>query len=175
MIDNRAIVFWFTGLSGSGKTTIAEALRDVLILEEKKVLVLDGDSIRLSNSNKLGFSEEDIKTNNLKVAKLVIKNQINYDYILVPIISPYRKHRNLVRKIIKNNFNLLYVNCTVEECIQRDTKGLYKKALEHKITNMIGISEKNPYEPPVNSELTIDTINLTLEKSINLILNFLKS
>lgn len=172
MKNIKAKVLWLTGLSGSGKTTIAEYLRDKLELNGKKVLILDGDSIRSTISKKLSFSEDDIKTNNLTVAQLVIQKQNEYDVIIVPIISPYRKHRDLVRKTINFNFNEVYINCSVDECISRDTKGLYKKALNGQIKDMIGIAKSNPYEPPLNAELVIDTINLTLEESVTLILDY---
>jgi adenylyl-sulfate kinase len=174
MKNHKAKVLWFTGLSGSGKTTIAEFLKNKLELDGKRVLILDGDSIRSTISNKLSFSEEDIKTNNLTVAKLVVQKQNDFDIIIVPIISPYREHRGLVRSTIKDNFSEIYINCTVDECINRDTKGLYKKALNGQIKDMIGIAESNPYEPPLNADLVIDTINLTLEDSVALVLNLLK-
>lgn len=173
MKNEKARVLWFTGLSGSGKTTIAEYLRDKLELNGRKVLILDGDSIRSTISKKLSFSQDDIKINNLTVAQLVIQKQNEYDVIIVPIISPYRKHRDLVRKTINDNFNEVYINCSVDECISRDTKGLYKKALNGQIKDMIGIAESNPYEPPLNAELVIDTINLTLEESVSVILDYL--
>ena len=170
----KANVLWFTGLSGSGKTTIAESLRDKLIADDKKVLILDGDSIRSTISRKLSFSEKDIKTNNLTVADLVIQNQNDFDIIIVPIISPFRFHRGLVRGIIKDNFSEIYIKCSIDECIKRDTKGLYEKSLNGEINNMIGIAKSNPYEPPLNAELVINTINLTLEQSVDLVLKFLK-
>ena len=98
----KANVLWFTGLSGSGKTTIAESLSKKLLALEKRVLILDGDAVRSTITTKLGFSEKDIKTNNLIVADLVIENQNKFEFIIVPVISPYRNHRKLVRKIIGN-------------------------------------------------------------------------
>jgi adenylylsulfate kinase len=170
----KANVLWFTGLSGSGKTTIAESLRDELTANNKKVLILDGDSIRSTISRKLSFSEEDIKTNNLTVADLVIQNQNDFDVIIVPIISPFRSHRELVRSIIKENFSEIYIKCSIDECIKRDTKGLYQKSLNGEIKDMIGIAESNPYESPLNAELVINTINLSIEESVGLVLKFLK-
>ena len=174
MITKKATVFWFTGLSGSGKTTIAEALSDQLINEGNKVLILDGDSVRSSITRSLGFSEEHIKANNLKVAEIVCENQKDFDFILVPIISPYRKHRKMVGQMIKDNFYELYINCSVEECVKRDTKGLYKKALSGEITNMIGFSESNPYEPPLNAKMVVNTKDMTLEETIAQIRAFIK-
>jgi adenylylsulfate kinase len=174
MRNVKAKVLWFTGLSGSGKTTIAEYLRDKLEYNGTKVLILDGDNVRSTISKKLSYSEKDIKTNNLTVANLVVQNQNDFDIIIIPIISPYRKHRKLVRGIIKENYCEVYINCTLEECINRDTKGLYKKAISGQIKDMIGLAESNPYEPPLNAELVIDTNNLVLEESVALILDYLK-
>ena len=171
----KANVLWFTGLSGSGKTTIAESLSKKLLALEKRVLILDGDAVRSTITTKLGFSEKDIKTNNLIVADLVIENQNKFEFIIVPVISPYRNHRKLVRKIIGNTFNEIYVKCSIEECIKRDTKGLYKKSLSGEINNMIGMAKSNPYEPPINPDLVIDTINFSLEKSIDTILDYIKT
>ena len=113
MKSNKAIVLWFTGLSGSGKTTIAESLKKHLELKGKNILILDGDSIRSTISKKLTFSEDDIKTNNLVVANLVLEKQYNYDLIIVPIISPFIFHRQLVRNLIKDNFNEIYIKCNI--------------------------------------------------------------
>jgi adenylyl-sulfate kinase len=170
----KAFVLWFTGLSGSGKTTIAEALQDRLIKKRKKVLILDGDTVRSRINNKLGFSKEDIRINNLKVSELVIENQDIYDIILVPIISPYRSHRDIVRKRIKKNFNEIFIKCSLETCIKRDTKGLYKKALGGEMSKMIGIDDTNPYEPPLDPEIIIDTEKLSLANSLDNIETFIE-
>ena len=132
-----ATVLWFTGLSGSGKTTISESLKKNLINKNKKVLSIDGDSIRTTTNKKLGFSEGDIKINNINIAKLVVENQNKFDFIIISVISPYRKHRALVRDIISFNFNEIYIKCTINKCIERDVKGLYKKAIKGEISNML--------------------------------------
>ena len=172
MKSNKAIVLWFTGLSGSGKTTIAESLKKHLKLKGKNILILDGDSIRSTISKKLTFSEDDIKTNNLVVANLVLEKQYNYDLIIVPIISPFIFHRQLVRNLIKDNFNEIYIKCNIDECINRDVKGLYKKALNGEISDMIGLAKNNPYEPPKKAELVIDTVILSLNESVQLLVKF---
>lgn len=172
-IKKNATILWFTGLSGSGKTTIAETLKDKLKNGGKSVLIIDGDSIRSTINKKLSFSEIDIKKNNLKVAELVMQKQNEYDFILIPIISPYRKHRELVKQIIGDKFYELYINCSIQECINRDVKGLYKKALNGEITNMIGIAASNPYEPPLQPDLVINTKDLPLQDSIKSILFFI--
>ena len=162
-------MLWFTGLSGSGKTTIAKALHDRLTNNGKKILMLDGDKVRSSINQNLGFSRNDIRNNNLIIAELVIENQENFDVILVPIISPYISHRNIVRNMIKENFNEIYIQCSLQRCIKRDTKGLYEKALRGEITNMIGIADSNPYEPPQDPDLIINTEQLSLKNSLQMI------
>jgi len=173
MKTKKALVLWFTGLSGSGKTTISYQVKEKLELEGFNVLILDGDLIRSTITKKLSFSEKDIKLNNLTVAKLVDREQCNFDVIIVPIISPYRYHRKLVRKLIKDNFNEVYIKCSLDECISRDVKGLYKKAINGEINNMIGLAKSNPYEPPKKAELVIDTKNLSLKDSALLLINFI--
>ena len=173
MTSKKAKVLWFTGLSGSGKTTIALDLKEHLEKISKKVLLLDGDSIRSTMNKKLGFSEDDIESNNLKIANLVVENQNEFDIIIVPIISPYKRHREKVRELISANFYEIYINSSLDKCIERDVKGLYKKALKGEISNMIGLSSANPYEPPKNPDLIINTEKLNLEDSNKIIMDFL--
>ena len=158
MTSKKAKVLWFTGLSGSGKTTISIALKKELEDIGKNVDILDGDVIRNLLHSDLGFSREDIRENNRLIAELAKKRLNNYDVILVPIISPYRQDRMMARNVIGNdNFIELFVKTPVEECILRDPKGLYKKALSGKIENFIGISDSNPYEEPDCAEIEVDT------------------
>ena len=168
-------VIWFTGLSGSGKTTIALELKKRLESFGKKVDVVDGDTIRNTLHKHLSFSRENIRENNRLIAELVCKKINEFDFILVPIISPYKEDRIMVRKIIKTNFFELFINSSLEKCIERDVKGLYKKALSGEINNFIGISESNPYEFPINPDMEIKTDKLNLEESVNKIVTFLKS
>jgi adenylylsulfate kinase len=170
----KAKVLWFTGLSGSGKTTIALSLKDVLESLNKNVKIFDGDDVRNTIHTKLGFSESDIKKNNLIVADLVLEAQSKYDFIIVPIISPYVLHRQIVRERIKQGFFEVYIKCSIERCIERDVKGLYKKALNGEINNMIGLAKENPYEAPLDPDIVIDTEKLSLEESISLLKNKLQ-
>ena len=171
MLKNKKVL-WFTGLSGSGKTTLAFKLKDELQKKGLKVAIFDGDSIRDKINKKLGFSKEDIWKNNELIAHLVVENIPKFDVILVPVISPYREHRAKVREIIGDVFNEVYIKATLEECIKRDTKGLYKKAINGEIDNLIGFAETSPYEPPLTPDLLIDTENLTIQESLSRLIDF---
>lgn len=148
----RAI--WLTGLSAAGKTTIAAALAERLSAEGRRVEVLDGDAIRNGLSADLGFSKEDRNEHNRRiifVAEILVRNGID---VIIPLISPYRATREFARQEIPN-FSEVWVKCSLEECIRRDPKGLYARALAGKITNMTGLQD--PYEAPLNPEIVVDT------------------
>ncbi len=166
-------VIWFTGLSGSGKSTIAQGLKVCLEKKNNTVLILDGDTIRSEKTKNLGFSREDIRTNNKIIAQIAVEKKKEYDYILVPVISPYREDREMARNIIGKNFIELFINCPIETCIEKDVKGLYKKALNGEIKDFIGIAETNPYESPIFPEITINTNTENVTKSIEKIIFFL--
>lgn len=166
-------VIWFTGLSGSGKTTISNELAKRLKVMGKSVKTLDGDDVRATINKHLGFSREDIRENNRLIAEMAKSASERTDIVLVPIISPYRSDRAMARKIVGNGFIEVFVNTPLEECIKRDTKGLYKKALKGQVVNFIGVSPNSPYEPPKSPSLEIDTMKLSLEKNVQLILEFL--
>ncbi len=168
-----SLVVWFTGLSGAGKTTIALNLKEKLARDGLKVEILDGDVVRNTLHKKLGFSREDIRENNRLIANLAKEQLTKFDVILVPIISPYIEDRAMAKKIIgEDKFIELFVNTSLEKCMERDVKGLYKKALSGEINQFIGI--QTPYEPPLNPNLTIDTTQNDVEESVNSILFFLK-
>ncbi len=171
----KGIVLWFTGLSGSGKTTIAGELENRLKTLRKKVVIIDGDTVRSTINKNLGFSREDIKENNLIIAKLAEEAAFKNDFVVVPIISPYQEDRNMARSLIGSRFFEIFINCSIDKCIKRDPKGFYKKALEGKINNFIGLSKSNPYEIPINPDLEIKTDIHSLDENILLILDFLKS
>jgi len=150
-------VIWLTGLPSSGKTTLGKALAKTLNDNGISVEVLDGDEIRESLSADLGFSAEDRKTHAervIYVAKLLSRNGVQ---VIVPLISPYRETRDLARKQLPQFFEV-YVKCSVSECIRRDVKGLYAKALSGEIGEFTGISD--PYEEPINPDLVLDTEHL---------------
>lgn len=171
---NQAVVIWFTGLSGSGKTTISEGLKIELESLNKTVRVIDGDDVRNTIHKHLGFSPEDIKENNRLILDICIKNLFNFDFILVPIISPFKESRQFAREKLNNQFIELFCNCSLEECIKRDVKGLYKKALAGEIKNFIGIAKENPYEPPEKTEIIINTEIEQPQESVNTIVSYLR-
>ena len=151
---SRGFVVWFTGLSGAGKSTIAGALKAELERRGRHVELLDGDEVRTHLSKGLGFSKEDRDTNIRRigyVAKLLTRNGVA---VITAAISPYRAIRDEVREDI-GAFIEVYVKASLDECIRRDTKGLYRRALAGEIPQFTGVSD--PYEEPVSPELVIDT------------------
>jgi len=172
MSNDKGFVIWFTGLPGSGKTTLANEIQKILKSYGYKVEILDGDEIRKGLSKDLGFSKEDREKHNERVmfvAKILSRNGV---ITLVPLISPYREIRERARNEIEN-FIEVYVRCPLDVLIKRDPKGLYKKALAGEIKNLTGLQD--PYEEPLNPDIVIDTDRLTVEESVNKILSYLKS
>jgi len=167
----RGVTVWFTGLPCSGKTTIANKLADILKNRGFRVERLDGDIIREELTSDLGFSRKD-RDENIKrvtfVAKLLTRNDV---IVLATFISPYRERRNKSRKEI-DDFLEVYVKCPVEECIKRDVKGMYKKALEGKIKGFTGIDD--PYEEPIEPDLILETNKEKVEESVDKVLLLLK-
>ncbi len=162
---HKGFTLWFTGLSGSGKSTVSEKVYARLKDSGAKVELLDGDVVRTHLSKGLGFSKEDRDTNVRRigfVSKLLSQNGV---ISIVAAISPYRDVREEVRAAIPN-FIEVYVYCPIEVLAERDVKGLYKKALAGEIPSFTGVSD--PYEPPANPEVTIDSskeeINGSVEK-----------
>ncbi len=174
MSNKCALVLWFTGLSGSGKSTIAEALKNKLENQGKKILIIDGDIIRNTLHKHLGFTPADIKKNNLLTVKICAKKRENYNYIIVSLISPFRESRKHARKKLFPDFLEIYIKADLQECIHRDVKNLYQKALAGQIENFIGVSPDTPYEPPENPEILIDTKRNSLTICVNKIITTLK-
>ena len=171
--QHKAFLIWFTGLSGSGKSTIANALESKLNSLNVSTYSLDGDNIRLGINKDLTFSPED-RTENIRriaeIANLFVDAGI---VTLASFVSPYSKDREDVRNTVgSKNYIEVFVNTSLEECERRDVKGLYKKAREGEIKNMTGISA--PYETPQNPDLEIDTEKESVDKSVDKILKFLE-
>lgn len=174
MSDQLATVLWFTGLSGSGKSTIADKLKKKLEVKGKKVLIIDGDMIRNTLHKHLKFTPADIRKNNRLTVKICAGQRSKYDYIIVSLISPFRESRKQARKKLSPGFLEVYIKAGLRECIRRDVKGLYRQALAGKINNFIGVSPNTPYEPPENPELAVDTKRLTLASCVRKIIALLQ-
>ena len=171
MMKDIGFTVWFTGLSGSGKTTIAEKLQESLIRRGLKVELLDGDVVRQNLSKGLGFSQEDRDINIRRigfVSNLLTRNGV---IAIASAISPYKAIRGENRALIKN-FVEVYVSCPLEVLVERDVKGLYKKAIAGEIKNFTGVSD--PYEAPENPEVVIETDKETVDKSLQKILTKLE-
>jgi adenylylsulfate kinase len=162
---HKSIMIWFTGLSGSGKSTLANALEQELYKRHVRSYLLDGDNVRHGLNRDLGFSDEDRKENMRRLAevgKLFVDAGI---VVLAATISPFRKERFEVRQQFKpGEFIEVYVRCSLEECERRDPKQLYKKARAGQIKQFTGITQ--PYEPPSQPEIIIDTEKLSLREAV---------
>ena len=152
----KGMVLWFTGLSGSGKSTIANALDDELNNLGKKTYILDGDNIRMGLNKDLSFSPKLFSDSGT--------------IVLTAFISPYIEDRQAARELIGNDFNEVFVDTDIEECIKRDPKGLYKKALAGEIKGFTGVDA--PYEKPINPEVILS--NLSISESVEFLINFIK-
>lgn len=171
-MDQNGFTLWFTGLPCSGKSTIADAVAEELRQRGLKAERLDADIIRRHLWKELGYSKEDRDENIRRVtflAKLLTRNGIA---VLASFISPYREMRNYARREI-SDFVEIYVRCPVEVCIQRDARGMYKKALAGEIQNFTGVSD--PYEEPLNPEVLIDSDKEVLEESLAKVIHKIRS
>jgi len=171
---HNSFLIWVTGLSGSGKSTIANELQNTLHKKGIKTYILDGDNIRNGINYNLSFSPEDRAENNRRIAeisKLFIDAGI---VVIAAFISPYQKDRKEVKNIVSpSNFVEVFVNTSLEECEKRDVKGLYKKARNGEIKNFTGISA--PYEAPQNPDVEIKTEEETVEESVHKIITHIQN
>jgi adenylyl-sulfate kinase len=150
------LAVWFTGLSGSGKTTLCCMLAEALLQKDVYVRVLDGDEVRRTFCAGLGFSHEDREENIRRIGTVAEELVAEGAVVLVAAISPYRAMRESIRRRIPN-FVEVYVNAPLDTCIERDPKGLYRRALANEIPYFTGISD--PYEPPLSPEIECETAN----------------
>ena len=173
LFGHQSAVIWFTGLSGSGKSSVANALEQALAAQGKHTYLLDGDNVRHGLCADLGFSAED-RTENLRrvgaVAGLMVDAGL---LVLSAFISPYRNQRELVKSFIPpGKFIEVHIATPLEVCEQRDVKGLYKKARAGQISHFTGISD--PYEAPQHADLVLDTSVTSLQDSVQQLLALLK-
>ncbi len=155
--NKQGVCLWFTGLSGSGKSTTAEILTSLLLERGRQVTVLDGDVVRTHLSKGLGFSPEDRDTNILRIGFVAGEIARHGGMVICAAISPYRATRNEARKMVGENFVEIFVDTPIEVCEQRDVKGMYARARRGQITGFTGVDD--PYETPVNPEITLDTVS----------------
>jgi len=170
---NRGVILWYTGLSGCGKSTIANEVEKKLFNSGYHTYVLDGDNIRFGLNSNLGFSPED-RTENIRrigeVAKLFVDAGV---VVSTAFISPYLTDRDRVRSIVEDGDMVeIFVKCDLEVCEQRDAKGLYKKARAGEIKEFTGISA--PYEEPENPELVVDSAKNSVEECAKMVVEYLK-
>ncbi|HWO95197.1 MAG TPA: adenylyl-sulfate kinase [Bacillus sp. (in: firmicutes)] len=170
---HQSFILWFTGLSGSGKSTVANAVAKALFDRQIRNYVLDGDNIRFGLNKNLGFSEEDRKENIRRIGEVAKLFVDSGQVVLTAFISPFQEDRNQVRQLVEENeFIEVYVKCPLDECEKRDPKGLYKKARSGEIKQFTGID--SPYEEPVNPELVVETDKTSIEGCVEQVLAYLK-
>ena len=173
LLHQKGVMLWFTGLSGSGKSTVAIALERELQQRGLLCRILDGDNIRSGINSNLGFSAEDRRENIRRIAevgKLFVDTGI---ITIAAFISPTEEIRQMAQEIIgKDDFKEIYISTPLEECERRDVKGLYARARRGEVKNFTGISA--PFEAPAHPALTLDTSRLPLEESVKRLLEFLE-
>ena len=168
-MSEKTRVIWFTGLSGAGKTTLAEKLAAYLKAKGEKCELLDGDTVR-NIFPQTGFTKKERDEHVKRMGFLASMLERNGITVIASFISPYRESRDFVRKMCRN-FVEVYVSTSLEVCEKRDVKGLYKKARRGEIKSFTGIDD--PYEPPLHPEITINTAGETVEESLERLLKFL--
>jgi adenylylsulfate kinase len=171
--NQKPCILWFTGLSGSGKSTVANAVESRLIELEKHTYLLDGDNIRMGLNRGLTFSNED-RVENIRRIGEVSKLFVDAGTIvLTAFISPFQKERDVVRDLVGDGeFIEVFIDTPLAICESRDPKGLYEKARKGEIPNFTGIS--SPYEAPIKAEIHVKTENLTVDESATQIVNYLE-
>ena len=172
LLNQKPCILWFTGLSGSGKSTIANAVELELFKRGRKTYLLDGDNVRHGLNKDLGFSEQD-RIENIRrigeVAKLFVDSGL---IVLSAFISPFKSDRQIARSLVKyDEFIEVFIDTPLEVCEQRDPKGLYKKARDGAIKNFTGIS--SPYEAPVEPQIHIKTDEHSIEECVDIVINYL--
>jgi len=157
------IILWFTGLSGAGKSTAAERLLTRLQESNFSVQIIDGDKVRTTRHRHLGFSESDIKINNVLIANLCAEERKNNNVVNVQIISPYSQSRRDAKKNLQQGFYEIYFSANVDYVRQRDVKGLYAQSESGSINNMIRVFIANPYQLPKTPNLVVNSENESIK------------
>lgn len=171
---HHSFVIWFTGLSGSGKSTVANAVATRLYENTIRNYVLDGDNIRHGLNKDLGFSEDDRKENIRRIGEVSKLFVDGAQVVLTAFISPFQADRQVVRDLLEEDeFVEVYVKCPIEECEKRDPKGLYVKARQGIISDFTGIS--SPYEEPEKPELVVETNLYSVDECVDQVIAYLKS
>ena len=167
-----SVILWFTGLPSSGKSTLANEVEKHLIRDAKRTYILDGDNVRMGLCKDLGFSEED-RAENIRRIGEVSKLFVDSGHIVLSaFVSPYRRDRDAIRELVEEGeFIEIFVDAPVEVCEERDVKGLYKKAREGIIKGFTGIDD--PYEEPLQPEITIRTHEVSIDEGARMILDYL--
>jgi adenylylsulfate kinase len=170
---HHSFIIWFTGLSGSGKSTVANAVAKALFDRQIRNYVLDGDNIRFGLNKNLGFSEDDRKENIRRIGEVAKLFVDGGQVVLTAFISPFQEDRNQVRQLVEGNeFVEVYVKCPLDECEKRDPKGLYQKARKGEIRQFTGID--SPYEEPEAPELIVETNLYSVEECVNQVIAYLE-
>ncbi len=173
LLGQKGVILWFTGLSGSGKSTVANEVSHRLHQMGKLNYILDGDNIRHGLNKDLGFSPEDRAENIRRISEVANLFADAGVITITAFISPYRKDRDFCRSLAGDGrFIEIYVKASLETCEKRDPKGLYKKARAGEIKEFTGISA--PYEEPLNPEIILDSDNLSIEEEVEKVLEYLK-
>mgnify|MGYP001165506191 FL=1 len=162
-------IIWFTGLSGAGKTTLSKIISKTLKNKKYKVKRIDGDLFRKKNNHK-SFGKIEIVKNNLLIIKYIDKIKYNYDFIIVSVISPLKKTRNIAKKLFGKDYFEVFTKCNLKTLIDRDTKNLYEKAKKNIIKNLIGFNSNIKYERTSYKKIVVNTANETIKESSKKIL-----
>lgn len=172
-LGHKSGVVWLTGLSGAGKSTIASLVERMLFQQGYTVSILDGDTLRSGLNNDLDFTTEAREENLRRTGEVASMFAQTGHIVLASFISPHHKGRESVKNIIGDNFYLVHVHADLEDCIERDPKGLYKKALFGGIENFTGIGQE--YEKPIETDITINTSSNSVAESTMQLVSFIKS
>ena len=168
------MVIWFLGMSGAGKSTIACELEQRLKKLNYSVKWINGDIFRKTTSTPGSFTKKEILNNNYRIIQHCKELIDKSDFLIVSVISPYEQTRSFARESFGCRYFEVFVECPIDELVKRDTKGLYKKALNGQIDNLIGFSEKSVYQRPRNPDIVINTLELSVDESVETLLKELR-